>query len=109
MGKQLFDHDPLTGLTQYFEYDSIEDKIHIHTQEDVGFFLDRMKDVRNDESISQKGIKQGMWHYASIPATIVMEMRKKGIDVYKKEHHQRMLKEINTNYPYLKATTKKHV
>jgi hypothetical protein len=39
---------------------------------------------------------------------VEMELKKKGIDIYNPNQTKELLKEINTNYPYLKATIAKH-
>lgn len=104
----LFDYDPVTGIRETFDYDPINDQVTIRTEEDVSPLLDRLKAMRNDEDYSRKGIKNDLWHYATIPATVEMEMRKKGIDIYDKNATKAILKEINQNYPWLKSTTKRH-
>lgn len=104
----LFDHDPETGVTEHFDYDPITDQVAITYSQDVTGFLDRMNAMRNAPEYSQKGMKEEWWHYASIPPVVEMELLKKGLSLHNKDHTKRILKEINTNYPYLKATTKCH-
>jgi hypothetical protein len=53
-------------------------------------------------------MKEDWWLYASIPPVVEMDLRKKGLDLNKSEHMPAILKEINSNYPYLKATDKWH-
>lgn len=104
----LFDHNPDTGVTEWFDYDPINDQVSITMQQDVTHFLDRLNDIRNTPEISRKGIKEEWWHYASIPPVVEVELKKKGLDLHNKDHMKAILKEINTNYPYLKATDKWH-
>ena len=104
----LFDHDHETGVTQYFDYDPIKDQVLMTYEQDVTGFLDQLNAVRNDPSISQKGIKEDWWHYASIPTVVEMELMKKGLFLHDKNHMKAIIKEINTNYPYLRATDKWH-
>lgn len=104
----LFDHDPETGVTEYFDYDPIADAVSITTSQDVTGFLDRMNTLRNNGSYSQQGMKEEWWHYCSIPPVVELELRKKGLDLNNKDHMKRILKEINAHYPYLKASTKCH-
>ena len=106
--KQLLDYDPLTGTKEWFEYDHITDTFTITVDQDVSKFLDVVKKRRNDESYSQKGIKEEWWHYAAIPNLVIAELRKKGIDVFNKHQTKEVIREINQNYPALKLTTKKH-
>lgn len=103
-----FDYDPATGLRETFDYDPIRDTVTITTSEDVSHLLDKLKAMRNDEDYSRKGIKADLWHYATIPATVEMAMRNKGIDIYDKNATKAILKEINMNYPWLRATDKHH-
>lgn len=104
----LFDHNPDSGVTEYFDYDPINDQVAITSVQDVSEFLDLMNDVRNTPEISQKGIKEDWWLYAKIPEVVELELLRKGLSLNNKDHMQAILREINTNYPYLKATTKWH-
>lgn len=103
-----FDFNPDTGVTQYFDYDPIKDEIHIISSQDCSALIDQMARLRNDEEYSKKGIKEEWWHYATIPAIVEIELRKKGLNIYDKNATKAILKEINQNYPALKATTKTH-
>lgn len=105
----LFDSNPEDGTVQTFDYDPIKDQVAITTHQDVTGFLDRMNAMRNTPEYSQHGMKEDWWHYASIPTVVEIELRKKGLDIYNKDHIKRILKEINTNYPYLRATDKCHL
>ena len=104
----FFDHDPETGVTEYFDYDPINDQVTITAKQDVTQFLDHMQAIRNDPSISQKGMKEEWWHYAAIPTVVELELLKKGLRLEDKNHTKAILREINTNYPYLRATEKWH-
>lgn len=104
----LFDHNPDTGVSEYFDYDPILDQVRITTSQDVSGFLDRMQAIRNDPGISARGIKEDWWLYCSIPPVVEIELRNKGLDLNNKDHFKAIMKEINTNYPYLKATNKCH-
>jgi hypothetical protein len=104
----LFDTDPERGIKEYWDYDPINDTFSIITEQDVSGFLDKMKDVRNDPTISSKGIKEDWWYYASIPEVVELDLLKRGLSLYDKNHTKDILKVINTEYPYLKATDKTH-
>ena len=104
----LFDRDPETGMTTYFDYDPINDQAILTYEQDVSGFLDRMKELRDDPTVSANGIRESWWHYASIPQVVEMELMKKGLVLSNKDHFKSILKEINANYPYLKATEKWH-
>jgi len=104
----LFDHDPVTGVSEFFDYDPINDQVHMSYEQDVTGFLDQMNRLRKDPSISQKGIQEEWWHYCSIPPVVEIALRNKGLIVGNREHMPAIFREINTNYPYLKATDKHH-
>lgn len=104
----LFDYDAETGIKTTFDYDPINDQVFLTYEQDVTHFLDRMKAIRDNPEISAKGIKEEWWHYASIPPVVEMELRKKGLHLENPDHMKAILKEINSNYPFLKATEKKH-
>ena len=104
----LFDYDPTTGAREYFDYDPIKDEVSITTEQDVTGFLDRMNAIRNAPEISAKGIKEDWWLYCSIPTVVELELLKKGLKLSDKNHTKAILKEINANFPYLRATDKWH-
>lgn len=104
----LFDYDELTGVKTMFDYDPINDQAILSYEQDVSGFLGRMDKIRNAPEISAKGIKEDWWLYCSIPPVVEMELKKKGLTLGKTSDMPRIFKEINANYPYLKATTKHH-
>lgn len=107
MAWQFFDRNDDIGTTEFYDYDADTDTAKIYTVEDVEPLLDMTRAMAN-EGVTDTGIKKGMWLYATLPTTVLLEMRKKGIDIYKKEDQPRVLAEINANYPYLKTTRKTH-
>lgn len=104
----LFDFNPDSGVTETFDYDPITDQVAITATQDVSAFLDHMQALRNDPSLSQKGMKEEWWHYCSIPEVVEIALRNKGLKLEDKNHTKAILQEINANYPYLKATDKWH-
>ena len=104
---EFFEYDPLIGLRYDTEYDDGADKMTVHSSQDVEPVLDHMNAKRNKDD-HDKGIKRGLWHYCSIPAHVELELRKKGLNIYDKNCTKDLLKEINTNYKYLKATRLNH-
>lgn len=105
---EIFHHDPLTGATEYFDYEEDTGIAHIRTVQDVSPLIRRNQAMAN-QGLADNGIKEGWWHYADIPAVVELELRRKGIDIYNPDHGRRMFQEINANYPYLKLTHKTHV
>lgn len=103
---EFFDYDPHSGTTDYFEMDS-EGMIRIRSEQDVGPLLDLNASLRNE------GIKniKGSWlrHYATVPMTVILELRQKGVDFYNPDHSKRVFQEIESNYPYLKVDNMKHI
>ena len=109
--KRVLDHDPLTGVTEWFDYDPVADEVRIWSEtndRDIKSFLDTTQTQRNDEDFSRRGIKQGFWKYASLPAHVIVELRSKGIDVFNPGHTKDLVREINANYPATKTTNKWH-
>jgi hypothetical protein len=105
----FFDYDPLTGIRTDMEYDeSTGIATLVHTQ-DLSSFADKQKALQNSGA-TDSGIKEGMWHYASIPPIVQLELRKKGLDIYSRDKTMlnRILREIDENYAFCKTTTKTH-
>lgn len=73
--RRLFDHNPDTGLTEWFI--GTDEGFMIETVQDVKPFIEANKRSWNE---SEKHTKYGEWtRIASLPAVIVMELNKKGI------------------------------
>ncbi len=103
---QFFDYNPHRGT--WYEDETDEDgNMTIKTWQDVEPVLDLTRARRNSGEVD-KGIKRGFWHYATIPAHVELELREKGINLYNPNQTKEVLKEINTNYKYLKNTDLTH-
>lgn len=100
-----FDTDPITGITQYFDYDPIKDTISITSTQSVSTLLDQIKEKRLNAA--PKGKVESFAHYATIPAIVELQLRKKGLRLEDKFATKAICREIEQNYPYLKATEKK--
>lgn len=112
LDKRLLDYDPDTGVSEIFHYDHMTGDVHIETRQDVDPILDVTNELRNDEQYSRDGIKDEMWHYASIP--IVVQMR--WLSEYGSENwpmkpgNEKLLFRLlnSPEWKYLKATGKIH-
>lgn len=100
---EFFDYNKENGMR--YDTECHGDKLIISAKQDIQPVLDHMKDK---QEVSDRGIKGGFWHYCSIPTVVEVELRQKGIDIYNKHQTKELLREINTNYPYLKATRRHH-
>ena len=102
----IFDHDPVTGVTTHWDYDPITDKIHLTYEQDVSKILDQIKEKR----LTSKsfGHVEEFAHYATIPTIVQMELKKKGMDLMDRNATKRIVREIESVYPYLKTTEKRH-
>lgn len=72
---RLFDHDPLTGITEWYHYDPDTEGFTIQTQQDVEYLIDVNKALSNDAPTRFGELTR----VASIPATIVMRLAQEGI------------------------------
>ena len=66
--------------------------------------LDHVAELRSHGSAHYKGQDGDYWHYASIPIVVMEKLIKKfGVDVVLNgKDDGRLIREIETNYPYLK-------
>lgn len=102
---EFFEYNPENAMVYHTEEGEGDDLI-LRSEQDVEPILDALKSLRNKNDDS--GIKRGYWHYCTIPTTVELELRQKGINIYNKHQTKEVLKEINTNYPHLKATRRHH-
>jgi len=112
LDKRLLNRDPLTGIEEWFHYDSLTDSVHIETVQNVEPILDGNKDRQNDEQYSKNGIKNDMWHYASIPLVVQMRwLNEYGMDNWplRPGNEKLLFKLLNSpDWRYLKTTQKIH-
>lgn len=108
MSKRILDFDPLTGVTNVFEYNSLTDVTTLMGYQDVEPILEMNNQLRNDADYSKKGIKNEMWHYAKIPNIVQEALLRKGINMDNKDHAKKFFQVLESEYPYLKTTTKVH-
>lgn len=100
---EFFGYNPDRGT--WYEVDDYEDGLVIHTKQDTRPVLELNKYERN----SGKNDKVGDFnHYARIPATIEVELKQRGLNIYNKNNTKKLLEVIDREYPYLKVTNLKH-
>ena len=109
-GERLLSFDPLTGLSEWHSYDEATDTTTIRTEGDCEPYLELNKIMANDDALTKDGIKSGFWLYASIPPAVQVKLLiEQGIDVYNKDHGERLSRVLaDPEYRYLKTTSKNH-
>jgi hypothetical protein len=107
---KLLDWDPLRGLQQ-LEDKTIDGKLQIHYRQDVEPVLELAKYERIN-GLADKAGKEGgqdIYLYARIPPVVQLEMKyKHGVDIMNRDHMKKAFYLINTEYPHLRCTEKKH-
>lgn len=103
----LFDYDPVSGASYYFDYDEMADRSYIRTEQDVKPLLDHNMSLRN-EGIKHLPSGAIVRHYATVPMTVILQMKERGVDFYNKDHQQRVMQLIESEYPYLKVDNMRH-
>lgn len=100
--------DVNSGLSYYEDTDEVSGITTIKSMQDVEPVLKRAKQKR-DSGTSDKGIAGHMKEYCYLPAGIMLELYKKGINMMNPHPSDwsRFFKEIETNYPQLKTTEMK--
>lgn len=106
MTKELIDHDVYSGLSTWLEFDELQPtKFHIHYTQDVGRALEANKEAYNDDEAKKHGIKNGWWHVAHIPDVVVLKWRSEGIDVFNKDHTNKIKQKLaDPEYRYLRTS-----
>lgn len=100
LSRRLFDHDPLTGLRVWWDYDADEDRGLLTYEQDVTPHLDACADARNAAS----GPMGDMAHVASIPIGVQYEwLTKHGVNMWDKNHAPAVKRLLNGDYRYLKV------
>lgn len=108
MAREFLDFDPWTGITTYTEMQHRDKEITVHQEVDVAPLIEAQKRRRAEGG--DKAIEGHMRLFANLDCVTIMKMKAKGIDIFNartKQEQARVLREIETNYPMLKATEKK--
>jgi hypothetical protein len=112
MPRHVLDHDPLTGITTYFDYERgvTGDRVHLTHVQPVDSIIDQAKTLANDADYTREGIRNDMWHYARIPLNVFLEIEQKyGVKcVSKIDDIKSFMRILNAHYPHLKTTHKTH-
>lgn len=110
MAFEEFSYDPITGIRTLFDYDDEKDLAVFRREEDVTAVLKIAAEARAKGVGSYLGQSDEKWFpQAIIPATVMAEMMKKGIDVCGMEGKDAIAvaKEVEQNYSHLKLTDKR--
>lgn len=108
--KELLDYDIDTGVAYYTETDDETLITTVETVQDCQPLLDRNAELRATGAWDKDAPGGGGWRKAyDLPDTIILELMKKGINMMRptEDDFRRCDREIETNYPYLKASDKK--
>jgi hypothetical protein len=82
MTKRLFDHDPLTGITEWFEYDDTDGSFTIQTSQNVDGLIALNQAHQREFNRPDDRWGDGIDHrtkVASIPLNVWQDLRKRGI------------------------------
>jgi hypothetical protein len=107
---RLIHRDPLTQLETWHSYDALTDTTTIETRGDCGPVLELNKVMANDDDMTKKGIKRGFWLYARIPPAVQVKwLIEDGIDIYNRDHGERISRKLeDPQWKYLKTTAGHH-
>jgi hypothetical protein len=89
-----------------------EGKEIIGYSQDVQPMVNFTQSLANDEDYTKKGIKEGLWHYATIPDSVVLKLWfEDGINLYTSldgPEEKKLWNLLNTKYKIFKTTSKHH-
>ena len=104
--RRLLEYDPATGTKQWHDYDELTRESTIITVQDCQPYIDRNKEHAKDDDRKKRGIKDGMWHFATVPNGVIEQWLKKGVNLYNKDHAPEVKKLLNSpEWAYLRTTT----
>jgi hypothetical protein len=103
---KFVDVNPENGVATF--EDMYDGRMQLHYRQDVEPVLELAKTERIN-GLTDYGIKEDIWLYARIPPVVILEMRfKHGVDIFKRDHLKKAFQLINSEYPHLKCTEKRH-
>jgi len=105
---KFVDFDPLTGVQMWEDHTRDDMRHQYHYRQDVTGVLEVAKAERIN-GLTDAGIKKDLWLYARIPPVVILELRfKHGVDIFKRADMKKAFQLINSEYPHLKCTEKRH-
>ncbi len=107
---QFLDWDPLRGVEQ-LEDKTQDGKLQVHYRQDVEPVIELAKYERINGLADKHGkdSRQDVYLYARIPPVVILKLKYEyGVDVFKRDHMPKALKLIDSEFPMLKCTDKKH-
>lgn len=106
---RMLDFDPLTGTSTIFT-DNQDGTFSITNMQDVEPIIENNKKLQNSHERKKKGIKEGMWHYGSVPAIIIQKWNIEiGGDILARHNRKEFFKRLNSpEYAYLRTSPGKH-
>lgn len=110
MTREYFSYDPVTGIRTDWDFEDETGIATFYQEEDIEGLLKVAAETRaTNTPMSYTGHDEKWWPEAVIPATVINELLKKGINVlrYEDKDATDLAREIETNYPHLKLTDKK--
>ena len=110
MAFEFYDYDPLTGVRTLFDYDAEKDLAVFRREEDVSGLLKVAHETRANGPVSYVNTSDEQWFpQAIIPATVMADLMKRGIDVSRMEGQDatQLARIIEKEYPHLKLTDKR--
>lgn len=102
MSWRLLDHDPLSGMTQWFKHDADAGKNYIHYTQDAQPVLDVCK-MENNHADRAKEMRGDIVHVARVlPATQLEWFAKYGVKMWERDHLPAVHRLLDGPYKHLK-------
>jgi hypothetical protein len=109
MARHVLDYDPITGVTEYFDYDHATQRVILSHEQDVSKALDLAAELRADKDRTRNGMKTDFLHYAIVPPVIQLEMKQKhGVNFWDKKDDAKTYALLNDEYSRFKVTEIHH-
>jgi hypothetical protein len=101
--KRLLSYDPFTGVSSYYESDG--GRFKIAHEQDVSKHLEYSKALQNMPEYKRGGIKSDYYHFAHVPAVVLVEWKDKyGVDYNNKDDLPKIEKLLSSNeYKHLRT------
>lgn len=108
MSKRLVNYDPHSKTHTWHTYDHSSKTTKVVVVQDVEDILKHNKMKQNNTLYKQRGIKEGFYHFATIPNVVIEEwMKKYGVNVFVKDDLPKVEKLLNkAEYKYLRTVNK---
>lgn len=104
---EFFSYNPDTGVTHSTDFDELTGTMYVHAEQDLTPLIERNKLYKTHSANDDTDVE--FFRYASIPNAVVMQLKRRGFNVFTKDQSEllKIRSILQSEYPDLVTTNKR--